>query len=114
MDTNITQYPLQDSKIPVNNSSIVSNNISKNSSNSNINDKMGKDFEAMMLSSMLQDMFKGVKSDGLFGGGHAEEIWRSFMIDEYANLMAENGSIGISEHINSLLHKYKANSSSTQ
>ena len=28
-------------------------------------------------------MFSGIKTDGLFGGGQGEEMFRSMMIDQY-------------------------------
>lgn len=66
--------------------------------------KAAQDFEAMFLSQMLQQMFTGIKSDGLFGGGHGEEMFRSLLIDEYGKDMAKRGGIGIAHAIeNSLL-----------
>lgn len=66
----------------------------------------GQEFETMVLKDMLENMFKGVETDGLFGAGHSEEIWRSFMLDEYAKLMAERGAIGIGQNIDEMLSKY--------
>jgi len=64
-------------------------------------DKMrgtAQDFEAMFLNSMLQQMFAGV-GQGPFGGGHAANVWRSFLTDEYAKSFAKNGGIGIADHV---------------
>jgi Rod binding domain-containing protein len=68
-------------------------------------DKAAQDFEAQFLSQMLESMFKGVKTDGPFGGGHAEEMMRSFMLQEYGKVMAANGGVGIADAVKrELLH----------
>jgi Rod binding domain-containing protein len=58
-----------------------------------------KEFEAMFLNTMLQPMFSTIKSDGPFGGGHAAEVWRSLLTDEYAKGFASAGGIGIADHV---------------
>lgn len=65
--------------------------------------KAAQDFEAMFLSQMLQQMFTGIRSDGLFGGGQGEEMFRSLLIDEYGKDMAKRGGIGIAGAIQSSL-----------
>ena len=68
-------------------------------------DKAAEDFEAVFLSQMLESMFKGIKTDGPFGGGHAEEMMRSFMLQEYGKVMAAGGGIGIADAVKrELLH----------
>ncbi len=47
--------------------------------NSNF-DKTAKDFTAVFFSQMLQPMFEGVGVDPMFGGGHGEEVMKSFLI----------------------------------
>lgn len=54
-----------------------------------------EDFEASFLSQMLKPMFQGLSTDGLFGGGQAEETWRSFLIDEMAKTTVKAGGIGL-------------------
>ena len=46
-------------------------------------DKTSKDFESMFLTQMLQPMFEGLGVDPTFGGGHGEEVMRSFLVQEY-------------------------------
>ena len=50
---------------------------------------------------MLSCIFlnSGVKPDSLFGGGHAEEIYRDMMMDEYGKVIADSGGIGVAENI---------------
>lgn len=68
-------------------------------------DQAAGDFEAVFLSQMLESMFKGIKTDGPFGGGHAEEMMRSFMLQEYGKVMAANGGVGIADAVKrELLH----------
>lgn len=55
------------------------------------------EFEAVFISHMLQFMFSGVESDEIFGGGYAEEVYRSMLVDEYGQVMSRTGGIGISE-----------------
>jgi flagellar protein FlgJ len=61
--------------------------------------KTAKQFEGMFISQMLSQMFKGLKTDGIFGGGSAEETFRGLMIDEYGKAIAEQGNLGIADHI---------------
>ena len=62
-------------------------------------DKAAREFEAEFLSQMLESMFKGIRTDGPFGGGHAEEMMRSFMLQEYGKVMAANGGVGIADAV---------------
>jgi peptidoglycan hydrolase FlgJ len=54
-----------------------------------------QDFEAMFVSQMLQPMFETVGTDPVFGGGHGEEIMRSFLVQEYGKIVAKSGHLGI-------------------
>ena len=62
-------------------------------------EKAAKDFEQVFLSQMFQHMFENVETDKVFGGGHAETMFRSFMIDEYAKQVSNSGRIGLSNQI---------------
>ena len=64
-----------------------------------------RDFEAMFLNSMLQQMFTGIDGDGPFGGSGALKVWRSFMTDQYAKTFAQKGGIGIASHVYDILLK---------
>ena len=73
-----------------------------------------QDFEAMFLNTMFQQMFSGV-GEGPFTGGHAANVWRSFLTDEYAKSFAKNGGIGIADHVyRSLLAQQEASSAATK
>ncbi len=60
-------------------------------------EESAKDFEAMFLTEMLRPMFDSVGVNQLFGGGKGEEVYRSFMLDEYGKNLAQNGSFGIAD-----------------
>jgi Rod binding domain-containing protein len=53
-------------------------------------------FEASFLSSMFQSMFEGVRTDGAFGGGQAEGMWRSMLTDAMARQVVRTGGVGVS------------------
>ena len=61
--------------------------------------KAAVDFEGMFLSEMMRPMFEGLKTDGLFGGGHAEEVFRSMMLEHYGKSMARAGGIGLADSV---------------
>jgi Rod binding domain-containing protein len=56
-------------------------------------------FEAQFLSQMMGHMFKGISGDGVFGGGHAEEVWRDFYVEEVTKTFATRGGIGLADTI---------------
>jgi Rod binding domain-containing protein len=58
-------------------------------------DKAARQFEEVFVAQMLEHMFAGIKTDGEFGGGHAEGTWRSFLIQEYAKQISGGSGIGI-------------------
>lgn len=62
-------------------------------------DEASKEFEALFVSEMLKPMFEGIKTDGMFGGGKGEEIFRGFMLQEYGEMLAETQSIGLSAQV---------------
>lgn len=58
-----------------------------------------QDFEAFFLSRMMESMFEGISTNGMFGGGNAEKIYRSFLINEYGKSMAQNGTVGVADYV---------------
>jgi Rod binding domain-containing protein len=61
--------------------------------------RVAEDFEALFLSQMVQHMFAGVPTDGPFGGGNAENIYRSLLATEYGKLISRTGGIGIADAV---------------
>lgn len=56
-------------------------------------------FEAFFMTRMMESMFEGVSTDGMFGGGHAEKMYRSLLLDEYGKEMAKVGTVGVKDYV---------------
>ncbi len=67
--------------------------------------RTAEDFEASFLSQMLKPMFEGLQTDGPFGGGSAEETWRSFLIDAMARQTVKAGGVGLADRVMSEMLK---------
>ena len=61
--------------------------------------KSAQDFEAFFVTSMLESMSAGLKTDKLFGGGPGEQMYRSMLNQEYGKAIAQRGSFGISDMV---------------
>lgn len=57
------------------------------------------EFEAVFLSQMLEQMFTGTEVEEPFGGGSAEQTWKSLMNQEYGRAVARSGGVGIADHV---------------
>jgi flagellar protein FlgJ len=66
-----------------------------------------KDLEAVFLSQMLSPIFENMGTDPLFGGGHAEQVYRGMIVQEYGKSMAENGGIGLQKYIANQIAQYQ-------
>jgi len=58
-----------------------------------------RNFEAVFLNTMFQQMFTGIDGEGPFGGSGATKVWRSMLTDEYAKSFAKAGGVGIASHV---------------
>ncbi len=56
-------------------------------------------FEAQVLSVMLQQMFAGLSTDGAFGGGEGEQMFRSVLTEAMGKEMAKTGGVGIADSV---------------
>jgi Rod binding domain-containing protein len=61
-----------------------------------------REFEAMFVNAMLQQVFNHV-GEGPFNGGYAASVWRSLLTDEYAKTIVRAGGFGIAEHVQRFL-----------
>jgi len=61
--------------------------------------KAGEEFEAFFMTQMLEHMFKGIPTDGYFGGGYGEGVYRSVMLQEYGRVLGKAGGIGIGDMV---------------
>ncbi len=62
-------------------------------------EQAAKDFEALFVTEMMKPMFEGIKTDGAFGGGKTEEVFRGLMLQEYGKMVAETGQLGIAQAV---------------
>ena len=61
--------------------------------------KAVEDFEAFFISQTFEQMYSTVPVNETFGGGNAEKIFRSMLIDEYGKMTARSGGIGLTNQI---------------
>lgn len=64
-----------------------------------------EEFEAVFVAEMMKPMFEGISTDGEFGGGKAEEIFRGMLLQEYGKMLAGTGSLGIADSVKTELIK---------
>lgn len=72
-----------------------------------------ENFEAFFLTRMMESMFEGVSTDGFFGGGQAEKIYRSLLLDEYGKEMAKMGGIGVKDYVMQAMLQIQEENSAT-
>ena len=61
--------------------------------------KTGEDFEAFFLSQVFENMFAGVSTDTMFGGGNGETVYRSLLLQQYSKVAAKNGGVGVADAV---------------
>ena len=64
-----------------------------------------KEFESVFISQFLGSMLSGISTDGPFGGGEGEEMFRSMMINEYGKSMEARGGFGLAAAVTKQLLK---------
>lgn len=69
--------------------------------------KAAQDYEATFVTQMLGQMFQGISTDGPFGGGQGEQMFRSLMLDEYGKKIASQGGIGLADAVTKELLKHQ-------
>lgn len=61
--------------------------------------KAAVEFEGFFIAMALESMFSGIETDGMFGGGNGERVFRSMMLQEYGKSIAERSGIGIADAV---------------
>jgi Rod binding domain-containing protein len=56
-----------------------------------------EEFETVFLTMFIEQMYAGIETDGPFGGGSAEETYRSMLSQEYGSSIARSGGVGIAD-----------------
>jgi peptidoglycan hydrolase FlgJ len=61
--------------------------------------KVSQQFESVFITQFLGSMFDGISTDGPFGGGQGEAMFRSLLMDEYGKQVETQGGFGLSAAI---------------
>ena len=61
--------------------------------------KVAEEMEGLFISQMINHMFKGIKTDGLTGGGNGEAMFRDLLVQEYGNAISKSSGIGLADSI---------------
>lgn len=62
-------------------------------------ERVAQEFEALFLAQMLEPVFESTDTEGLFGGGEGEKVFRSMMVQEYGKAIARSGGVGIADAV---------------
>jgi Rod binding domain-containing protein len=65
-----------------------------------------REFEAAFLTQAVEEMMRSVKT-GDFGGGHGEEIWRSFLARAFADQIAAQDMTGLAGSVEAAITAYR-------
>ncbi len=67
-------------------------------------DKAARQFEGVFLGEMMSQMFHGVGTDPLFGGGEGEKMFNDLLVRQYGQKMANTGQgIGIASTLKKMM-----------
>lgn len=72
-------------------------------------EETANEFEAVFVTEMMKPMFEGLETDGTFGGGKGEEIFRGMMLEQYGKQVVKNGGFGIADHVKEQLLRLQEN-----
>lgn len=67
--------------------------------NADVARETAQEFESVFIAQMLEPMFQGLETDGPFGGGPSEAMFRSMQNEQIAGEIARSGGIGIADAI---------------
>jgi Rod binding domain-containing protein len=70
-------------------------------------DKAAKDFEAMFIGQFLGSMYADMPTDGITGGGQGEQMFRSMLIEQYAQSIQKQGGFGLAASVKAELLKHQ-------
>ena len=62
-------------------------------------DAAARDFEAVFIGQMFEQMWSEVKTDGPMGGGTGEQVFRSLMIQDIGRQISAQGGIGLADAV---------------
>jgi Rod binding domain-containing protein len=70
-------------------------------------DKASKEFESVFIGQFLGSMYADIPTDGLMGGGQGEAMFRSLLIDQYAQSIQKQGGFGLAASVKAELLKHQ-------
>lgn len=62
-------------------------------------DRTAEQFEAMFLTEMLQQVWKGEETESFTGGGFAGDTYHQMLVDEYAKVLTRTGGVGVAAQV---------------
>jgi Rod binding domain-containing protein len=68
-------------------------------------EKAANEFESVFIAQFLGTMFSGIKSDGITGGGQGEEMFRSLLMNQYAEGLQAQGGFGLAAQVKAQMLK---------
>lgn len=74
-------------------------------------DTAASNFESMFMSQMMQFVWSGAGATGAdenFGGGHAEEMWRGMLVDQFGSIASKTGNLGIADKVKAEMLRIQA------
>ena len=69
--------------------------------------KKSKEFESVFISQFLGSMFSGISTDGPFGGGEGEQMFRSMLMDQLGQAIEKRGGFGLAASVTKELLKHQ-------
>ena len=61
--------------------------------------KKAKEYESVLIAKMLDQAVPKGEDSMLFGGGQANSVYRSLLIDEYAKAMSDGGGLNLADKL---------------
>lgn len=58
-----------------------------------------QELEGLFLNTLVSQMISSTNSRGMFGGGYAEETWKSMQAEQISNQISQAGGIGLADTI---------------
>jgi len=61
--------------------------------------KQAQDMESLFINTLVSQMFSGLDARNGFGGGYAEETWRSMQSEQISGQIARSGGFGLADTV---------------
>lgn len=73
-----------------------------------------EELEGVFLNTLMSQMFNSLDARNGFGGGYAEETWRSMQAEQMASAISKAGGLGLADQIVANLLANQESSQNTQ